>query len=46
MRDFSWKYFEVTGDIEAYLLYKDIHGRYRKPEESVIDDSTEEGQPE
>lgn len=22
MRDFSWKYFALTGDIDAYLLYK------------------------
>lgn len=23
MRDFSWKVFTVTGDIESYLLYKE-----------------------
>jgi hypothetical protein len=23
MRDFSWKYFAVTGNIDAYLLYKE-----------------------
>ncbi|MCZ8511181.1 YqzL family protein [Paenibacillus filicis] len=22
MRDFSWKYFSMTGDVDAYLLYK------------------------
>jgi len=22
MRDFSWKVFTLTGDIDAYLLYK------------------------
>jgi hypothetical protein len=22
MRDFSWKYFAMTGDVESYLLYK------------------------
>lgn len=22
MRDFSWNYFAMTGDIESYLLYK------------------------
>ena len=22
MRDFSWKYFAMTGDVDAYLLYK------------------------
>ncbi|NBI29377.1 YqzL family protein [Chengkuizengella marina] len=25
MRDFSWKYFINTGDVDAYLLYKEIH---------------------
>lgn len=24
MRDFSWKYFSMTGDVDAYLLYKEI----------------------
>jgi hypothetical protein len=24
MRDFSWKYFTMTGDVESYLLYKAI----------------------
>lgn len=23
MRDFSWKYFSITGDVDAYLLYKE-----------------------
>lgn len=23
MRDFSWKYFAVTGNIDAYLLFKE-----------------------
>lgn len=23
MRDFSWKYFTVTGNIDAYLLYRE-----------------------
>jgi hypothetical protein len=22
MKDFSWRYFESTGEIDAYLLYK------------------------
>jgi len=25
MRDFSWKYFSLTGDVDAFLLYKDIN---------------------
>lgn len=24
MRDFSWKYFMMTGDVDAYMLYKEI----------------------
>ena len=24
MRDFTWNYFSNTGDIDAYLLYKEI----------------------
>jgi hypothetical protein len=24
MRDFTWGYFSKTGDITAYLLYKDL----------------------
>ncbi|MEK4249622.1 YqzL family protein [Paenibacillus sp. FSL W7-1287] len=24
MRDFSWKYFALTGDVESYLLYKEV----------------------
>jgi hypothetical protein len=24
MRDFSWQYFSMTGDVDAYLLYKQI----------------------
>jgi len=25
MRAFSWEYFTLTGDVDAYLLYKDMH---------------------
>ncbi len=24
MRDFSWKYFMMTGDVDAYMLYKEM----------------------
>jgi len=24
MRDFSWKYFALTGDVESYLLYREV----------------------
>ncbi|MBP1904326.1 hypothetical protein J2Z32_000943 [Paenibacillus turicensis] len=23
MRDFSWKYFAMTGDVDAYMLFKE-----------------------
>ncbi|WNS43781.1 YqzL family protein [Paenibacillus sp. MMS20-IR301] len=23
MRNFSWKYFAMTGDVDAYLLYRE-----------------------
>ncbi|GIO90546.1 MULTISPECIES: YqzL family protein [Paenibacillus] len=26
MRNFSWKYFAMTGDVDAYLLYKETDG--------------------
>lgn len=26
MREFSWKYFSMTGDVDAYLLYKEAGG--------------------
>lgn len=26
MRDFSWKYFSMTGDVDAYLLYREVSG--------------------
>ncbi|MFC5405108.1 YqzL family protein [Cohnella soli] len=25
MRDFTWHVFKQTGDIEAYLLYREMH---------------------
>lgn len=28
MKDFSWKYFALTGDVESYLLYREVE-RYR-----------------
>lgn len=24
MRDFTWNYFSMTGDVDAYLLYKQV----------------------
>lgn len=25
MRDFSWKYFTLTGDVESFMLYNDMN---------------------
>ncbi|MED4602648.1 YqzL family protein [Paenibacillus validus] len=38
MRDFSWKYFSMTGDVDAYLLYKEMNvqdGEEPEPEEEA-----------
>ncbi len=36
MRDFSWNYFSMTGDVDAYLLYKQIsYGDSMETEEEV-----------
>lgn len=24
MKDFSWKYFALTGDVESYMLFKEV----------------------
>lgn len=34
MRDFSWKVFTMTGDVDAYMLYK----------ESLKEDGNEHGE--
>lgn len=39
MRDFSWKYFSITGDVDAYLLYKEVSVPNRNEEE---EEETEE----
>ncbi|MBP1992843.1 YqzL family protein [Paenibacillus eucommiae] len=26
MKDFSWQYFSISGDLDAYLLYKQVEG--------------------
>jgi hypothetical protein len=25
MRDFTWNYFSMTGDVDAYLFYKEMN---------------------
>ncbi|GIP15315.1 hypothetical protein J40TS1_09570 [Paenibacillus montaniterrae] len=34
MKDFSWKYFALTGDVESYLLYKEVE-RFRDSIDTV-----------
>ncbi|GAA4858232.1 hypothetical protein GCM10023310_41770 [Paenibacillus vulneris] len=41
MRDFSWKYFSMTGDVDAYLLYKEMDSERRASEENPEEDVTE-----
>lgn len=35
MRDFTWNYFSMTGDVNAYLLYKEMSaaGEFEAPNE-------------
>jgi hypothetical protein len=41
MRNFSWHYFSMTGDVDAYLLYKEItNPRTDEPEQQ--EDSEDE----
>ncbi|MBW4838489.1 MAG: YqzL family protein [Paenibacillaceae bacterium] len=45
MRDFSWKYFAMTGDVDAYLLYKEATSPYEEEaaaaEERIIEEEAE-----
>ncbi len=44
MRDFSWNYFSMTGEVDAYLLYKEIdEGREGEDseEENLSDEQTD-----
>lgn len=44
MKDFSWKYFALTGDVESYLLYKEIYNQDAslQTEITTIGDTEEE----
>lgn len=44
MRAFSWKYFTLTGDVDAYLLYNDVRRFDDRTEHE--DEYPEEDQPE
>ena len=45
MRDFSWKYFSITGDVDAYLLYKESQAQPGEepelPEEEIAAEAQE-----
>ncbi|MCH5583881.1 YqzL family protein [Shimazuella sp. AN120528] len=38
MRNFSWSCFQVTGSIDAYLLYKDIEALTVEQDEEQLED--------
>ncbi|MXQ53626.1 YqzL family protein [Shimazuella alba] len=38
MRNFSWSCFQVTGSIDAYLLYKDMEAITVKKEDDQLED--------
>lgn len=42
LRDFSWRVFASTGDIHAYLLYRDHHQADGTTEETSFDFAQEE----
>lgn len=39
MNDFSWKIFSMTGDVDAYLLYKET--KAHNGDEAFSEDETE-----
>ncbi|MEC0123916.1 YqzL family protein [Paenibacillus pabuli] len=46
MRDFSWKVFAMTGDVESYLLYAEACGSLGQESDTareVIEDEEAEG---
>jgi hypothetical protein len=38
MRDFSWNVFAVTGNIEAYLLFKQIDSTEEREQHDVTEE--------
>ncbi|USG63854.1 YqzL family protein [Brevibacillus ruminantium] len=42
IKDFSWSYFASTGDIHAYLLYKEHHQTSGAGEEAPFEFAQEE----
>ena len=44
MRAFSWQYFKLTGDVDAYLLYKDAENGGTANSEDDAPPEPEDGQ--
>jgi hypothetical protein len=42
LRDFSWRYFASTGDIHAYLLYREHHQTFAPQQEAEVDFAQQE----
>ncbi|MGG1553070.1 MULTISPECIES: YqzL family protein [Paenibacillus] len=42
MKDFSWTYFSKTGDVDAYLLYKQVTGEPGMDAEVAEEDQSNE----
>ncbi|NIK77402.1 hypothetical protein FHS15_002538 [Paenibacillus castaneae] len=42
MRDFSWKYFTLTGDVESFMLYKEMKQLGAEGRTDTIDSVNEE----
>jgi hypothetical protein len=38
LRNFSWSCFQVTGSIDAYLLYKDVEALTLDPDDKQLED--------
>ncbi|MCL6442951.1 MAG: YqzL family protein [Alicyclobacillus sp.] len=46
MRDFSWRYFTMTGDIDAYLLYKQHEELYPDWDDVPVEMEEQDAYPE
>ncbi|MBB5173932.1 YqzL family protein [Texcoconibacillus texcoconensis] len=40
MIDFSWKVFSITGDIDSYLVYKELENSLSEEEEGQNEEET------
>ncbi|MDT3426552.1 hypothetical protein J2Z22_002078 [Paenibacillus forsythiae] len=38
MRDLSWKYFAMTGDVDAYLLYREAAQPLNPAAETAVEE--------